>query len=175
MVFFDLVFGLLLVFAGRNLFWLCVGIVGFLVGVQCAEMLGLPDSWMELLMALSLGCLGAALTVSFEWFMLIFGMGFLGGGYLLMRIFPSEAQQDPHVWLVFVVGGIVGMCLMVIALDWTMIMISSLLGAMLIVSAVFGPPPFRDILFVISMTIGIVVQYLTLRGTPQEGRSAVGG
>ena len=36
MIVFDLIFGFLLVVAGRNLFWLCVGIfgIGFISGIR---------------------------------------------------------------------------------------------------------------------------------------------
>jgi len=161
MIIFDLVFGFLLVFAGRKLFWMCVGIAGFLVGVQSAWALGFSNSWMALFIAFSLGCLGALLAISFEWLMVVCGVGFLGGGYLFMNIFPSVAQQDPNSWLIFVVGGIVGMCLMVIIFDWTLILISSLLGATLIVNAIYGPQQLRESLFIVSAVTGIVVQYLT--------------
>ncbi len=166
----DLVFGCLLLFAGRNLFWMCVGIVGFLVGVQCAAALGFSDSWVALFAAFGLGSLGALLAISFEWFTVVFGMGFLGGGYLFMNVFPS-ATQDPYAWLIFVVGGIVGMCLMVITFDWTLILISSLLGATLIVHVFHGTQEFRGLLFIGTMVAGIVIQCLGLRGTANHGRS----
>ena len=170
MMFFDLVFGFLLVFAGRNLFWLCVGIVGFLIGVQCAALLGYSSGWMALLMAFCLGIFGAILSVSFEWFMIVFGVGFLGGGYLLMNMFPLGVLQEPYSWSIFVVGGIVGMCLMVIIFDWTLIIISSLLGATLIVNAFHGTAILREFLFIGSMTTGIAVQYLVLKDTVRPSR-----
>src|ERR1700679_1253444 len=101
MLILDLIFGFLLVLAGRNLFWLCVGIVGFLIGAQCAVLLGLSNGWIELFVAL-----------------------FLGGGYLLMSIFPPVIGQEAYSWLIFVVGGIVGLCLMIIIFDWALIIIS---------------------------------------------------
>jgi hypothetical protein len=172
MILFDLIFGFLLVFAGRNLFWLSVGIVGFLVGAHCAAAFGFSDSWVALVTALALGGLGAFLAVSFEWLAVVFGVGFLGGGYLLLNIFPSIAGQDAHTWLIFVAGGIVGMCLMIIIFDWTLIIISSLLGAALIVNAFKGTEILRELLFIGSLLTGMVVQYLTLRDTPSKhGRS----
>lgn len=155
---------------GRNLFWLCVGIIGFLIGAQCAEILGYPDGWTELFSAFVLGCVGVFLAVSFEWFMAIFGVGFLGGGYLLMNIFPPSVQQDPYSGLIFVVGGIVGMCLMVIIFDWTLIMMSSLLGATLIVNVFHGKEEKHAFLFIGCMLTGMLVQYLTLRGKSGQER-----
>jgi hypothetical protein len=173
MIIFDLIFGFLLIFAGRSLFWLCVGVIGFLIGVQCAVSSGYySNGWTALVIAFALGSLGAVLAMSFEWVMVIFGVGFLGGGYLLMNIFPSLAGQEPYSWLIFVVGGIVGMCLMIIIFDWTLIMISSLLGATLIVHAFYGVEAFREPLFIGCMVTGILVQYLTLKDTAHQKRPA---
>lgn len=168
MIIFDLIFGFLLLFAGRNFFWLCVGIVGFLIGVQCAASLGFSNEGMVLLAALVFGIVGAVLAVFFEWFMVIFGVGFLGGGYFLMNAFISIGQQDSNSWLIFVVGGIVGMCLMIIVFDFTLIIISSLLGATLVVNAFHGTETFHELVFVASVVSGILIQYLTLKDTPDH-------
>ena len=63
-----------------------------------------------------------------------------------MNIIPSLSGQELNAWLVFVVGGIVGMCLMVIIFDWTLIIISSLLGATLIVKVFHGTEVFSEVL-----------------------------
>jgi hypothetical protein len=172
MMIFDLLFGALLICGGRNLFWLCVGIVGFLIGVQCTPLLGYANGWMATLMAFALGCLGALLSISFEWFMAVFGIGFLGGGYLLMNIFPPVAGQEAYSWLIFVVGGIIGMSLMIIVFDWTIIIISSLLGATLIINAFPETAEFREILFVICMVMGILIQYGTLKITANHDETS---
>jgi hypothetical protein len=173
MMILDLIFGFLLVFAGRNLFWLCVGIVGFLIGVQCATSFGYSNGGVALLIAFAFGVLGAVLVVSFEWLMVIFGVGFLGGGYLLMDVFSSVSQQGPYAWLIFVAGGILGMCLMVVIFDWTLIVISSLLGATLIAHAFSGSQQSREFLFIACAVVGILVQYLALKERSREERSTV--
>ncbi len=173
MILFDLIAGLLLLLAGRPLFWICVGVVGFLIGVQCSAALGYTGPWTTLLMALALGSLGALLAIAFEWFMIVFGVGFLGGGYLLMNLFPSApAGQEPYAWLIFVVGGIIGTCLMIIVFDWTLIIISSLLGATLIMNAFHGTVAFRNLVFLGIMVIGITVQYIFFRVQPPQEKSA---
>jgi len=83
----NLIFGFLLVTAGRNFFWLCVGVVGFLIGVQSAVLLGFSNSGVAILVAIALGLLGALLAISFEWLAVVIGVGFLGGGYLFMGLF----------------------------------------------------------------------------------------
>lgn len=81
-----------------------------------------------------------------------------------MSIFSSTIQQDPYSWLIFVVGGIVGMCLMIIIFDWTLIIISSLLGATLIVNVFHGTEGTREGLFIGCLLTGMVVQYWALKG-----------
>ena len=65
------------------------------------------------------------------------------------------------------------MCLMVIIFDWTLIIISSLLGATLIVNAFNGTEQSRELLFIGSMVTGIVVQGIfkdyCLSGTFSQG------
>jgi hypothetical protein len=160
----NLICGLLLVFAGRSLFWLCVGIIGFLLGMQCAPQLGWVSGPMAPFAAVGLGCIGAVLAVAFEWFMVVFGIGFLGGGYLLMTVALPAAGQAPYPWLIFVVGGILGMCLMIIVFDWTLIIVSSLLGAMLIAGSLHSAADTRDLLFLGFAVVGIITQALALRG-----------
>ena len=56
--------GVMILFFGRKLFWLCVAAVGFAVGVQIAPLLvNEPSSLLALLIALALGVLGALLSV----------------------------------------------------------------------------------------------------------------
>jgi hypothetical protein len=165
---FNLIIGFLLLFAGRNLFWLCVGMLGFLLGVQCAAHLGITDEVTQLIAAVGLGIIGIFLAIAFEWLAVVVGIGFLGGGYLLMVLFPSSAQPDSFSWLIFVVGGILGMCLMIIAFDMTLILISSLLGANLIVNSFQGTELFHGILFLSSMVVGVLVQYMTLKGASRR-------
>ncbi len=160
MMIVDLILGFLLILSGRNLFWLCVGTVGFLVGVQCAQAVGWAQGWMVLGTALVLGCAGAVLAVSFEWIMVVVGAGFFGGGYILMNILAQAVGPDPYAWLIFVVGGIVGMCLMVIFFDWTLIFVSTLLGALIITNMIQGTEQSREVVFIGCLVTGMTVQYL---------------
>ncbi len=158
MVMVDLICGFLLLFAGRNLFWLCVGVVGFLVGVQCASAFTAAGSSMAWLVAILFGIVGSVLAICFEWLAMVVGLGFLGGGYLTMGLLPL-ASQGPWSWLIFLTGGLVGVILMIVAFDLALILISSLLGAVLIVNAFHGTEAFRDTLLIASLLTGMLVQY----------------
>lgn len=164
----DMLFGLLLLFAGRSLFWLCVGVVGFILGVQFSASLGITNEVVAVIAALSLGVVGIVLAICFEWLAVVFGVGFLGGGYLLMNSFGLFSHQDSVSWMFFVIGGIAGTCLMIIAFDLSLIIISSFLGAALIVSAFHASESSREILFIASVMVGMVVQYVNLRGRMNE-------
>jgi len=168
MLILDLIFGLLLLFAGRDLFWLSVGVVGFILGVQFSTSLGISNEMMAIIAAITLGVLGIVLAICFEWITVVFGIGFLGGGYLLMNSLGVFSQQASLSWMFFVIGGIAGMCLMIIAFDVSLIVISSLLGATLIIISLRAGHSSSEIIFITSVVVGLVVQYLSLRGRMNE-------
>lgn len=158
MVLIDVLFGAVLLLAGRKLFWLAVGIIGFLAGAHMATHL-LPgnDGLSVIAPALLFGVLGAMLAVAFEWLAVVVVVGFLGGGYFLAN---SLALGPPeNSWIMFLVGGIIGMVLVILAFDWALIGISSLLGATLIVQHLQMGEPARLTIFVCSVVIGVLLQY----------------
>lgn len=135
----HLLLGILLVLAGRNIFWKFVEAVNLFLGEQCVE-----------------------------WFMVIFIVGFLGGGYLLVSLLPLTIQQDSYSGFIFVLGGITGMCLMIIAFDWALVLISSLLGTTLIAHVFHGSEELHKYLFFVSAGMGIVIQYFSLRSAGSQ-------
>src|SRR2546430_10932053 len=71
--------GVVILFFGRKLFWLCVAAVGFAVGVEIAPLLvNEPSSLLALLIALVLGVLGALLALFLQK-IAIAVLGFLAG------------------------------------------------------------------------------------------------
>src|SRR5437879_6770759 len=74
--------GVVILFFGRKLFWLCVAAVGFAVGVEIApHIIQEPSSILGLIVALALGLLGALLALFLQK-VAIAVLGFLAGGYL---------------------------------------------------------------------------------------------
>ena len=156
---FYLILGLFLLLVGHNLFWLSVGIMGFLVGVDFATALLSPnDGLSTIVIAFLFGLLGAVFAVAFQWVRIIL-MGFLGGGYFFMSLISIGGSQPQNSWAVFLLGGIIGVLLMLIALDWALIMISSLLGSMLILqSFYFIAEPLRSLAFLGLIVCGVLIQ-----------------
>ena len=65
--------------------------------------------------------------------------------------------------IVFVVGGILGAILILVVFDWALIVVSSLIGAHLIQSAIVLPPSGSTIVFLGLAVIGMLVQAASLR------------
>jgi hypothetical protein len=155
----ELGIGVLLLFLGRKLFWLFVGVVGFLSGIQLAPQFLPTDSRIAIMaIALALGLLGAVLAIFLQHAIVVVA-GFLAGGHLVVRVLTFfNWQYDQSMWLLALFGGILGGILALMLLDWALIILSSLIGASLVGQAL----PFDQAataLFVIVLAVsGIVFQ-----------------
>ncbi len=151
--------GILVLTLGRRLFWLFVGVVGFALGFTFATDLfqGQPE-WLIIVIALGVGLLGALLAVFVQ--QIAIGVaGFVGGGYITLTVANALGwDPGPAAWLPFLIGGIIGLVLMIVLFDWALIILSSLVGASLIVQAIQLREPLEIALFVILVVVGIVVQ-----------------
>jgi hypothetical protein len=164
--------GVVILFFGRRLFWLCVAAIGFAAGVELApHLIHEPSPLLALTVALVLGFIGALLA-TFLQKIAIAVAGFLAGGKLAVAIsgaFYAAHTQD--FWLTFLIGGIVGALLLLFLFDWALIFLSSVVGAHLIRAAIVLPATGNAILFVVLVLIGVVVQAGALR----RGRVAAVG
>jgi hypothetical protein len=160
--------GAVVLLFGRKLFWLCVAAIGFAAGVEIApHLVHEPSALLSLTIALLLGIIGALLAVFLQK-IAIGVLGFLAGGKLAGAIaaafFVHYAQHSP---IIFVVGGIIGAILLLVLFDWALIVVSSLIGAHLIVyqSAIVLPQSGSIIVFIGLAVVGILVQAASLRGS----------
>jgi Domain of unknown function (DUF4203) len=158
--------GVVILFVGRKLFWLCVAAVGFALGVEIApHVIQEPSSILGLVIALFLGLLGALLALFLQK-VAIAVLGFLAGGKLAGAIaaafFIHSAQ---YYTIIFLVGGVIGAILLLAVFDWALIVVSSLIGAHLIVyqSAIVLPPTGSTLVFIGLAVIGILVQAASFR------------
>ena len=156
--------GIVILLFGRKLFWLCVAAVGFAAGVELAPHVAHePSPLLALAIALVLGLIGALLALFLQK-IAIAVLGFLAGGKLAGAIaaafFVHYAQYST---IVFVVGGLVGAILLLVLFDWALIVVSSLMGAHLIQSAIVLPASGSTIVFIGLAVLGILVQAASLR------------
>jgi hypothetical protein len=150
--------GILVLTLGRRLFWLFVGVVGFALGFTFAtEFFQAQPGWL-IVIALGIGLLGALLAVFVQ--QIAIGVaGFIGGGYITLTVANALGwDPGPAAWLPFLIGGVFGLVLMIVIFDWALIVLSSLVGAGLIVEAIQLREPVEVALFVILVIVGIVVQ-----------------
>jgi hypothetical protein len=160
-----IVVGLIVLTLGRKLFWLFVGAVGFIIGISLVtQFFSAAPLWLVLVIAFVAGVLGALLALFVQ--RVAIGLaGFIGGGYVLLTALNFLGFQVTSVpaWLIFLIGGIIGLVLMMALFDWTLIVLSSLTGASLVVQAVRLNPELSAVLFVGLLIVGLVVQARLLR------------
>src|SRR5216110_2145385 len=161
---FSILIGVVILFFGRKLFWLCVAAIGFAAGVELApHLVQDPSALLSLTIALLLGIIGALLALFLQK-IAIAVLGFLAGGKLAGAIaaafFVHYAQYSTFI---FVIGGLIGAVLLLVLFDWALIVVSALIGAHLIQSAIVLPQSGLTIVFIALTIIGIVIQAASLR------------
>ena len=158
--------GIVILLFGRKLFWLCVAAVGFAAGVEIApHLVHEPSPLLALTVAIILGIIGALLALFLQK-IAIAVLGFLAGGKLAGAIASAFfVHYGQHSTIIFLVGGIVGAILLLVLFDWALIVVSSLIGAHLIVfqGAITLPSSGATILFLGLAVVGIIVQAASLR------------
>lgn len=157
----NIFFGVIILTLGRRLFWLFVGIVGFLLGFNFAQQIISSDAqWLVILIGVVVGLVGAILAMVLQ--RLAAGLvGFLAGGYIALDLMRNlNAQVSGFDWIPFLIGGVIGAILVMALYDWGLILVSSLIGASLIVQNLnLGlNPTFSLVIMVALVVIGIVIQ-----------------
>jgi hypothetical protein len=151
--------GVAMLTLGQKLFWLFVGGIGFVYGMNIAAEFfrGQPD-WIVIGIALLAGLLGSLIAVFLQ-NVAVWLAGFSAGGYFLVNLLDIFGWDDSRLyWLSFLVGGIIGAVLMAAVFDWALIILSSMTGALLIAQSIQFTPPMTALLFAVLFTVGIIVQ-----------------
>jgi hypothetical protein len=158
----NLLLGAALLVAGRKLFWVFIGIIGFITGVQLAARFWDGPEWSAILIGLIVGVLFALLAVFIE--ALAIGIaGFLVGGFVLTSFTNMIGLNDALLfWLFFAIGGVIGLLLVMFLFDWALIVLSSLAGASLIVQSLLTGGGTGSIVFIGLFLVGVLIQALVL-------------
>jgi hypothetical protein len=159
MTIFPIAIGAALLTLGRRLFWLFVGGLGFMAGLRLAgSLLNDAPIWLSVGLGLLLGLVGAAVAI----FLKRFGIavvGFVAGVFLSVGLIDVIASSaGAWVWIAYVAGGIIGAVLLSLVFDWSLIILSSLAGGMLIVQALDLAALWSGLLFFALFLAGIGLQ-----------------
>lgn len=155
----EILLGIALLLAGRRLFWVTVAAVGFVHGFEMGTLIfpapAEPAAW---LFGLAGGLIGAVLAIFLQ--SLAAGVaGFLGAGYVISNLlYGAHWMGAEFSWAIYIVGGVAGFIIVVLFLDWALVILSSWIGATLILQSVDLNIQPRLVMTAILLTVGIAVQ-----------------
>ena len=160
----NVLVGAALLFFGRRAFWLFVAGAGFVAGLSLANnILQGPES-VSVIIGIVIGLLAALLAVFVQRFAISLA-GFLVGGYIALQFLPM-LNLEGGWWttvLAFIIGGVIGVILIGMFLDWALISLSSLAGAALITEVLNLSSGLGTVAFIVLVVIGVVFQARELR------------
>jgi hypothetical protein len=155
------IIGLPLLLAGRRIYWFFVGAIGFLIGVTIAtQFFSESSETTRILIAVGAGILGGIFALALQRAAIVIA-GFLAGWYLMIPVMSRVSLGD-WTWIGYVMGGIAGAVLIAILFDWTLITLSTLLGALLMVRGLAIDSSYSTLVYILLMLGGIVVQSVDL-------------
>ncbi len=157
-----------LLLAGRRIFWLFVGMAGFVTGLELTTRFFHGPEAMAIVVGLLIGLIFALLAVFLQ--TIAIGIaGFLAGGYVLLALAALFGlDKAPLVAVIYLVGGIIGVLLVSFLFDWAIITLSSLAGATLIVQAFRLQRAADGFIFLILFLAGVAIQGTALRNQEQH-------
>ena len=157
-----LVAGAAVLFLGRRLFWLFVGVAGFVLTAEAVPQF-FPGQleWIVLALALVGGIAGAVLAIVLQ-HLAIAVAGFAVGVYAALSLQPGVGL--PEAWWLPVAGGIAGALLGLLVLDWGLILLSALVGAGAVSVPLELLAPWDMLLWAVLFVTGVAVQASMFRG-----------
>jgi hypothetical protein len=158
-----IIVGLGVLTLGRQLFWLFVGGVGFVFGMNLAtQILEGQSAEAILIIALIVGVIGAIFALVLQ--RLALGVaGFLGGSVITINLLNVLNVDVGSTLVPFLIGGVIGLILVTVLFDWSLIVISSFTGATFIVQSLNPDQGLALTLLAILLFFGIAVQAHQMR------------
>ncbi len=155
-----LLVGILLLLLGQRLYWLFVGLLGFIVTTEIvAGALPLQPEWVVLIIALAVGVVGAVIAVLVQ--RVAIGIaGFLAGGYIVFSLMGQfgVGTATTWAWVVQLIGAIIGSVLAAVLFDWALVVLSSLAGAGALTQGLGLEQPAATLVFIVATAVGVAIQ-----------------
>ena len=153
------IIGFIILTMGRQLFWIVIAGVGFVLGILYAGQYysGQPG-WVILIIGLVVGGVGALLAYLMQRFAGVI-TGFAAGWYLTFSLlnyidFGTALLNQ----ILPAIGGAIGALLILVLFDWSLIVISSMTGAAMIVQSLEFNENILMGLFIILFLLGVAIQ-----------------
>ena len=156
--------GFMMLVAGRPIYAVFIGGIGFLLGNFLAREFNFaPAGWGGLAFPIIAAILGVLLTFALKRWIARLAC-FLAGGFLafdLPVIFGAEERLES--WIVFAVVGVICVVLSIVWFDYTLIILSTLIAVTMILQSVrFGLVDIGTMFFIL-VIFGLIAQYLILQ------------
>ncbi len=151
--------GSALVIFGRKLYWFAIGLLGFLGGLLLVTRLfeGMSGAT-RILIAIGMGVVGAVFTVLVQKVALSV-VGFIAGCYLALGALRLlQVDLGWISWVIVTLCGALGLFLVLRLFNWSLILLSSLAGAMIIVENVSLQGVFGLVALGGIFILGVLVQ-----------------
>jgi len=162
MLILSAMIGFAVLVMGRQIFWVSVAGLGFVLGMDYAMQYFQGSTQMILLISLGTGLVGAVLAYTLQ--RAAAGLvGFLAGWYLstaLVHFVQFELGQ--FTMILAVIAGLIGVVLTAVLFDWSLILLSCLTGATIITQSLQFPTQTSLAIFVILFLLGLTIQGVLL-------------
>ena len=153
------VVGIALLVAGRRLFWLAVGMLGFIAGYQAMERWGsgLPHT-AAFVVAVAVGVIGMVLAVVVQRVAVALA-GFFLGVVLTTFLLPlTGIALGPWNGLVIAAGGLLMAFVALGLFSLALVVLTAGAGAAMLAQAIAAPEPWSVVLLIVLWIVGVVVQ-----------------
>jgi hypothetical protein len=147
-----------MLFLGRQVYWLFVGIAGFIAGVALAADLLQEEPFVAMTAAAVTGVGGAVMAMLMQRVALD-GAGFVTSGYSLLTFLHTFGLDVGELtWVVFLVGGILGVLLILTSLENALVFLSVVTATSLIITSIQLPPVLEKVAYIGLILLGLAVQ-----------------
>jgi len=151
--------GVLLLLAGRRLFWLALGVLGCGLGFLLVQrLLGHADPTLALVVGLLVGAAGALLAVLVQKVAVVAAGALLGACGAANVAGGLGSLGETTEILVVVAGGLVGALLSLGVFSFALRLVTAAVGAALVTRAVPLPAELAAVLFATLWILGFVAQ-----------------
>lgn len=154
-----LVVGVVLLIAGRRVFWLALGVAGFVFALVLAlRWLDPEPAWLAIGLALLAGVVGAVLALFLQRVAVALAGFLVGGwaGFTLWLVVGGGAGLGALV--AFLVAGVLAALVAGALFDLALVVLSALIGAVLVAGAAGVEGPLRGAVILVLAAVGALIQ-----------------